>query len=147
MCSPPLDRRSARSVEAVEVEAEFRAQLDRFTELVGFPPANVNAHHHVHVFQRVVNALTEVLAGLPTRPFLRRVVEDSDRQQVALAEEIEFLQNRQQGRARMVNSAIMPLIPGRSAQGNRNRVSAFRHCHPHPVVEVQLRGPRRRPVW
>jgi predicted glycoside hydrolase/deacetylase ChbG (UPF0249 family) len=62
-------------INAAEVEGEFRAQLDRFVELVGHPPANVNAHHHVHVFQVVVNALTEVLADLTPRPFVRRVVE------------------------------------------------------------------------
>src|SRR5262249_19846104 len=38
-------------VRGEEVEAEFRAQYRRFVELVGSPPANVNAHHHVHVFR------------------------------------------------------------------------------------------------
>lgn len=62
-------------IDALEVEAELRAQLERFVELVGRPPVNVNAHHHVHVFPRVGAALARVLAGIATRPFLRRVSE------------------------------------------------------------------------
>jgi predicted glycoside hydrolase/deacetylase ChbG (UPF0249 family) len=56
-----------------EIEAEFRAQYRRFVELVGAPPANVNAHHHVHVFRPVGDALARVLAG--SGAFVRRVVE------------------------------------------------------------------------
>lgn len=62
-------------IDRVEVEAEFRAQLDRFTDLVGRPPANVNGHHHVHVFGPVGEALRTVLAGVRPAPFVRRVVE------------------------------------------------------------------------
>jgi predicted glycoside hydrolase/deacetylase ChbG (UPF0249 family) len=62
-------------VRRSEVEAEFRAQYRRFVELTGFPPANVNAHHHVHVFRSVGDALARVLAEHGSRPFVRRVVE------------------------------------------------------------------------
>jgi len=62
-------------VRGAEVEAEFRAQYLRFVELVGSAPANVNAHHHVHVFRVVGAALARVLAGPGRRPFVRRVVE------------------------------------------------------------------------
>ena len=62
-------------VNPAEVEAEFRGQLDRFVELVGRPPANVNVHHHVHVFGPVGAALRAVLARVRPAPFLRRVVE------------------------------------------------------------------------
>lgn len=62
-------------VSPAEVEAEFRAQYRRFLDLVGYPPANVNAHHHVHVFRPVGDALARVLAGQRPRPYLRRVVE------------------------------------------------------------------------
>jgi predicted glycoside hydrolase/deacetylase ChbG (UPF0249 family) len=62
-------------VSQVEMEDEFRAQYRRFVELVGFPPANVNAHHHVHVFRPVGDALARVLANQVPRPFVRRVVE------------------------------------------------------------------------
>ncbi len=58
-----------------EVAAEFRAQLGRYVELVGEPPANVNAHHHVHIFEPVGSALREVLADVSPRPFVRRVRE------------------------------------------------------------------------
>jgi predicted glycoside hydrolase/deacetylase ChbG (UPF0249 family) len=61
-------------VRAAEVEAEFRAQLARFVALVGAPPANVNAHHHVHVFPPIGAALARSLADVPP-PFVRRVVE------------------------------------------------------------------------
>jgi len=62
-------------VSPTEVEAEFRAQYRRFLDLVGHPPANVNAHHHVHVFAPVGDALARVLAGQAPRPYLRRVAE------------------------------------------------------------------------
>jgi predicted glycoside hydrolase/deacetylase ChbG (UPF0249 family) len=62
-------------VRGGEVEAEFRAQYRRFVELTGFAPANVNAHHHVHVFRPVGDALARVLAEHHARPFVRRVVE------------------------------------------------------------------------
>jgi predicted glycoside hydrolase/deacetylase ChbG (UPF0249 family) len=69
-------RRLARGrIAGAEVEAELRAQYRRFLELVGRPPANVNAHHHVHVFGPVGAALARVLADQRPRPFVRRVVE------------------------------------------------------------------------
>lgn len=60
-------------VNGAEVETEFRAQLARFIDLVGAPPQNVNAHHHVHVFRPIGNALARVLAD--SKPYVRRVVE------------------------------------------------------------------------
>jgi predicted glycoside hydrolase/deacetylase ChbG (UPF0249 family) len=57
-----------------EIEAELRAQLQRFCELVGQPPSTVNSHHHVQVFPPVGAILQRVLAGLP-RPYMRRVRE------------------------------------------------------------------------
>jgi chitin disaccharide deacetylase len=65
-------------INAAEVQAEFRAQLGRFVDLVGYAPVNVNAHHHVHVFRVVVDALTHVLSDLTPKPFIRRVVESND---------------------------------------------------------------------
>jgi len=62
-------------VRGDEVEAEFAAQYRRFVDLTGFAPANVNAHHHVHVFRPVGDALARVLAAHAGRPFVRRVVE------------------------------------------------------------------------
>jgi predicted glycoside hydrolase/deacetylase ChbG (UPF0249 family) len=62
-------------VSQVEIEDEFRAQYRRFVDLVGSQPANVNAHHHVHVFRPVGDALARVLANQVPRPFVRRVVE------------------------------------------------------------------------
>jgi predicted glycoside hydrolase/deacetylase ChbG (UPF0249 family) len=64
-------------INAAEVRAEFRAQLERFIDLVGNPPPNVNAHHHIHVFRIVVDALADVLSHLEPKPFVRRVVESS----------------------------------------------------------------------
>lgn len=62
-------------VDGGQVEAEFRAQYGRFRDLTGRPPANVNAHHHVHIFRVIGDALLRVLAGQKPRPFVRRVVE------------------------------------------------------------------------
>ena len=58
-----------------EIEAEFRAQFHRYLDLVGEPPANVNAHHHLHIFGPVGRALLTVLGEVEPKPFLRRVVE------------------------------------------------------------------------
>lgn len=62
-------------IRGAEIEAEFRAQYGRFLDLVGEPPANVNAHHHVHIFGPVGRALRAVLSEVEPKPFLRRVVE------------------------------------------------------------------------
>lgn len=70
-----LHRSLLGQVNPAEVEAEFRAQLQRFHDLVGHPPANVNAHHHLHIFPGIAAALQRVLADLSPRPFVRRVVE------------------------------------------------------------------------
>jgi chitin disaccharide deacetylase len=64
-------------INGMEVQAEFRAQFDRFVDLVGYAPVNVNAHHHIHVFRVVVDALARVLSEEMARPFVRRVVESS----------------------------------------------------------------------
>jgi predicted glycoside hydrolase/deacetylase ChbG (UPF0249 family) len=70
-----LRRVALGRVRTDEVEAEFAAQYRRFVELTGFAPANVNAHHHAHVFRSVGDALARVLTGEGARPFVRRVVE------------------------------------------------------------------------
>ena len=51
-----LMRLLAGRIKTTEVEAELDAQLERFVELVGQLPTNVNAHHHVHVFSAVGEA-------------------------------------------------------------------------------------------
>src|SRR5437764_2471993 len=70
-----MGRLATRRVNAAEVRAEFRAQLDRFRELVGGPPAVVNSHHHVQVFPPVGRVLRKVLADCSPRPYVRRVRE------------------------------------------------------------------------
>ncbi len=62
-------------IRSDEIEIEFRAQLRKYSDLVGESPANVNAHHHVHIFGPVGRALRTVLGELDAKPFLRRVVE------------------------------------------------------------------------
>ncbi len=64
-------------IRAGEVVAEFRAQYQRFRDLVGQPPGVINSHQHVALFPPVGRALHEVLAGQSPRPFLRRVREAS----------------------------------------------------------------------
>ena len=58
-----------------EIEAELRAQYRRFVDLVGGPPANVNAHHHVHVFRPVGDALARILGAEAPGVYVRRVAE------------------------------------------------------------------------
>src|SRR5262249_22154173 len=54
---------------------EFRAQLQRFQDLVGRPPAVVNSHHHVQIFPPVGGVLCRLLAGFRPAPYVRRVRE------------------------------------------------------------------------
>ena len=73
-----LLKRLARSqIDRDEVRAEFQAQLDRYRDWVGPNPANVNAHHHVHIFRPIGDALAEVLAPVSPRPYVRRVRESA----------------------------------------------------------------------
>jgi predicted glycoside hydrolase/deacetylase ChbG (UPF0249 family) len=72
-----LSRVCTGRVRAGEVVAEFRAQYERFRELVGHPPSLVNAHQHVAVFPPVGRALHEVLSGQLPRPYLRRIRESA----------------------------------------------------------------------
>lgn len=62
-------------VNRSEVQAELRAQLQRYCDLTGQLPANVNAHHHVHIFKRIGESLATVLLDAGAAPFVRRVVE------------------------------------------------------------------------
>ena len=70
-----LKRLVLGQVRTLEVEAELRAQYQRFLDLVGEPPGNVNAHHHTHVFRPIGDALRRVLRDVTPRVFVRRVVE------------------------------------------------------------------------
>lgn len=58
-----------------EVRAELAAQLDRYRQLMGADPPTVNAHHHLHVFAPIAEALADVLATCKAKPFVRRVRE------------------------------------------------------------------------
>jgi predicted glycoside hydrolase/deacetylase ChbG (UPF0249 family) len=64
-------------VRRAEAAAEFRAQYDRFCELVGRPPLAVNSHQHVSVFPPVGGALLDVLVERAPRPYFRRVRESA----------------------------------------------------------------------
>lgn len=62
-------------IATADIEAELRAQLRRFTELVGQPPRLVNAHHHLAVFPPVGDILMHILRRLRPLPYLRRLRE------------------------------------------------------------------------
>lgn len=62
-------------IEIAHIEAELRAQLERFKSLVGAPPRVVNCHHHLHVFAPVSGVVQRLLSTLEPRPYLRRVTE------------------------------------------------------------------------
>ena len=49
-------------ISANEVEAELRAQIARFVELVGVLPAYIDGHQHVHCSRRVLPAVVNVMA-------------------------------------------------------------------------------------
>jgi predicted glycoside hydrolase/deacetylase ChbG (UPF0249 family) len=58
-----------------DIEAELRAQLNRFVELVGQPPTVVNAHQHIILFPPVGAIALDVLARRACFPYVRRVRE------------------------------------------------------------------------
>jgi hypothetical protein len=62
-------------VVAAEIDAELRAQRERFIELVGHPPTFVNAHQHVALFPPVGRILLDILSEQTPRPLVRRVCE------------------------------------------------------------------------
>jgi predicted glycoside hydrolase/deacetylase ChbG (UPF0249 family) len=62
-------------VNTHEIRAELQAQLNRFLELVGQPPAVVNGHKHIQVFPPVGTILLDVLARQNLRPYFRRLTE------------------------------------------------------------------------
>ncbi len=62
-------------VAAAEIEAELRAQYDRFCDLVGQPPPVINTHQHVALFQPVGFLLLQVLHHQRPLPYVRRVQE------------------------------------------------------------------------
>lgn len=63
------------ALNPAELEAELAAQLDRFVELVGQPPALVNSHQHTCIFGPVGPALLRVLERQRLRPYIRRIRE------------------------------------------------------------------------
>ncbi len=62
-------------MEPREIEAEFRAQLMRFVELVGQPPALVNAHQHIILFPPIGSIILDVMTRQGCFPYVRRVRE------------------------------------------------------------------------
>jgi predicted glycoside hydrolase/deacetylase ChbG (UPF0249 family) len=61
--------------EPREVALEFAAQLERYIELVGEPPALVNAHQHIILFPPLGPIILDVLARHRCFPYIRRVRE------------------------------------------------------------------------
>lgn len=59
-------------VKRGEIRIELTAQYQRFRELVGIEPFNINGHHHIHQFRKVGKVLIDVMKDLNPKPFLRR---------------------------------------------------------------------------
>lgn len=62
-------------IRAGEIDAELRAQLGRYHDLLGRSPSVVNAHHHVQIFAPLSTILQDLLARQQPRPYVRRVRE------------------------------------------------------------------------
>jgi len=58
-----------------EIEAELRAQYQRFCELLGRPPSLVNAHQHCNLFHPVGPILLDILGKARPLPYVRRIQE------------------------------------------------------------------------
>ena len=70
-----LRRLATGRIAPCEVANEMGAQLDRFIDLVGYPPTVVGAHHHLHIFRPIGRSLVALLARRRLRPYVRRVQE------------------------------------------------------------------------
>jgi predicted glycoside hydrolase/deacetylase ChbG (UPF0249 family) len=70
-----LVRLGSGRISPAEIEAELRAQYLRFIDLVGVPPAAVNAHHHLQVFPPIRSILAALCQGQRPRPYVRHVRE------------------------------------------------------------------------
>jgi predicted glycoside hydrolase/deacetylase ChbG (UPF0249 family) len=62
-------------IDADEVAAELRAQLERFKDLVGRPPTVVNSHQHTQIFRPVGGVLLDLLGRQTPLPYVRRIRE------------------------------------------------------------------------
>lgn len=60
-----------------EMRAEFHAQLDVYTALVGSAPGTINGHHHIHILPRVREVLSTILSARCPTAYIRRVSEDA----------------------------------------------------------------------
>ena len=70
-----LTRLATGRIRGEEVARELAAQYERFLELVGRPPAVVNAHQHVALFPPVGAILRRLLERQGPPPYVRRVME------------------------------------------------------------------------
>jgi predicted glycoside hydrolase/deacetylase ChbG (UPF0249 family) len=68
-------RASLGRIDPEDVAAELKAQLDRFTDLVGNPPTVVNSHQHAQLFHPVGRILLDLLARQTPLPYVRRIRE------------------------------------------------------------------------
>ena len=57
-----IRRALTRALDPAEIVAETGRQLDRFTDVLGFPPDHVDGHQHVHVLPGVRGPLLAELA-------------------------------------------------------------------------------------
>jgi predicted glycoside hydrolase/deacetylase ChbG (UPF0249 family) len=62
-------------MKPAEIAAEFQAQLGRYLDLVGEPPAVVNAHQHIILFPPLGPIILDVMARHGCLPYVRRVRE------------------------------------------------------------------------
>jgi predicted glycoside hydrolase/deacetylase ChbG (UPF0249 family) len=78
-CLHPLGRFMRRwclgQLQPAEIEAELRAQYERFVNLVGHVPGLINSHQHIAIFPPVGKILMGILQQQRPLPYLRRVRE------------------------------------------------------------------------
>ena len=68
-----LDLAVSRRLTEAEIAAEVGRQLDRFEQVLGYPPDIIDGHQHVHALPQIRNALLKTLADrYPNRkPLIR----------------------------------------------------------------------------
>jgi hypothetical protein len=69
---PLLKQAMLRKVNGAEIARELTAQIDRFEEVMGRPPAYLDGHHHIHQLPVVRDVVIEITKNrLGPKPFVR----------------------------------------------------------------------------
>ena len=120
------------SADPAEVEAEVRAQLERFRRLTGRLPTHLDGHHHCHQVPVVLDAVVAVAAehGLPVRDAGSGIRHRLEQAALATTDRFENRFYAEEARLDVLLDILEGLEPGVTEV----------MCHPGVVDEELLAG-------